>query len=63
MVKDLFMYFLISYNSNCTPLRCIESVSRLSAGNLAANIAPNDVVVTFIEDIYLKQHVLILSMS
>nr|GMD57599.1 replication protein A 70 kDa DNA-binding subunit B-like [Ipomoea batatas] len=32
-----------------------ELTNRLSGGNLASNIPPNDVLVTSIEDIYLKK--------
>nr|GMC93818.1 replication protein A 70 kDa DNA-binding subunit B-like [Ipomoea batatas] len=54
-LNDLLLSFLLSYNSNCTRLRCIDFVSRLSGGNVASNIPPNDVLVTSFEDIYLKK--------
>nr|GMC86853.1 replication protein A 70 kDa DNA-binding subunit B-like [Ipomoea batatas] len=39
-----------SYNSNLTPLRCIDSASRLSGANLV-----NDALITSIEEIYSKK--------
>ncbi|XP_019189400.1 PREDICTED: uncharacterized protein LOC109183792 [Ipomoea nil] len=42
-------------DSDYTPLRCIESGSRLDVGFPTNGLHPNDILVTPIEDIYLKK--------
>nr|GLL44638.1 uncharacterized protein LOC109171655 [Ipomoea trifida] len=46
-----------SYSSNLTPLRCIDSASRLGVGVLSSTIPANDAVITSIEHIYFNQQV------
>nr|GMC89226.1 replication protein A 70 kDa DNA-binding subunit B-like [Ipomoea batatas] len=49
-----------SFNSNLTPLRCIDSTSKLSAANLASNLPSKDVVITSIQQIYSQNRLLML---
>ncbi|XP_019176272.1 PREDICTED: uncharacterized protein LOC109171655 [Ipomoea nil] len=44
-----------SYNSDHTPLRCIDSESRLSDTYLGRVVLANDVLITSIQDIYFKK--------
>nr|GLL39851.1 uncharacterized protein LOC109171655 [Ipomoea trifida] len=45
-----------SYNTKLTPLRCIQSSSRLCGANMDFSQGSNDLVVTQIEDIYSKKN-------
>nr|GMC87052.1 replication protein A 70 kDa DNA-binding subunit B-like [Ipomoea batatas] len=49
-LKKNFLFFGSSYNSNLTPIRCINSASRLFGANQV-----NDALITSIEEIYSKK--------
>ncbi|XP_019196064.1 PREDICTED: uncharacterized protein LOC109189897 [Ipomoea nil] len=51
----IFLISVSSYNSDHTPLRCIDSESRLSDTYLGRAVRANDVLITSIQDIYSKK--------
>jgi len=48
---------LFSFRGDYTPLRCIESASRLAVGFPINGVGSNNQIITSIEDIYKKKEV------